>query len=155
MSGQFVVSFSRLGLINKKVTILGKSVTGTSHGLWDLVRLPVLIVMEAFLGFISSSWVAGCWRWLVLVVVRCWAGYLGQGWEIGRGKAGSGGLWGLFLLNWVLCYVSSQFWYFPEISLFSKILNLRLFGDSWYNSCTKIFILDIKFCFTCGESNLY
>ena len=149
MSGQFVVSFSRLGLINKKVTILGKTVTGTSHGLWDLVGLPVLIVMEAFMGVISSNWVAGCWRWLVLVVVQCWAEYLG------RGKVGSGGLWGLFLRNWVLCYVSSQFWYFPEISLFSKILNLRLFGDSWDNSCTKIFILDVKFRFTCGESNLY
>lgn len=62
MSGQFVVAFSRLGLINKVVTILGKAVTGTSHGLGDLVRLPVLIVMEAFLGFISSNWVAGCWR---------------------------------------------------------------------------------------------
>ena len=55
MSGQFVVAFSRLGLINKVVTILGKAVTGTSHGLGDLVRLPVLIVMEAFLGFISSN----------------------------------------------------------------------------------------------------
>ena len=34
-------------------------------------------------------------------------------------------------------------------------LKLKLFGNSWGNSYTKFAIVDIKFRFTCGESDLY
>ena len=48
---------------------------------------------------------------------------------------------------------------FPNISLFSKILNLFLktfksLSNSWGNSYTFL-ELDIKYHFTCGKSNLY
>ena len=42
------------------------------------------------------------------------------------------------------------FFYF----LFPKNLSLKSFGNSWNNSYTKFAMLDIKFRFTCGESNL-
>ena len=34
-------------------------------------------------------------------------------------------------------------------------MSLKPFGNSWGNLYTKFAILDIKFCFTCGESELY
>ena len=52
--------------------------------------------------------------------------------------------------DWVLGYVSTQIWDFPNISLFPKILSVKSFGNSWDNSYTKFAILDITFRFTCG-----
>ena len=57
--------------------------------------------------------------------------------------------------DWGLGYVFTQIWDFRNISLFPKILSLKLFGNSWGNSYTKFAILDITFRFTCGESDLY
>ena len=51
--------------------------------------------------------------------------------------------------------VYTQVWDVPNISLFPKILNVKSFGNSWDNSCTKFATLDITFRFTCGESDLY
>ena len=47
-------------------------------------------------------------------------------------------------------YVSTQIMYFPNISLFPKILSFKSLGNLWGNSYTKFAILDIKFRFTCG-----
>ena len=52
--------------------------------------------------------------------------------------------------DWALGYVCTQIWDFPNISLFSKILSLKSFGNSWGSSYTKFSILDITFRFTCG-----
>ena len=57
--------------------------------------------------------------------------------------------------DWGLGYVFTQIWDFRNISLFPRILSLKLFGNSWGNSCTKFAILDITFRFTFGESDLY
>ena len=51
--------------------------------------------------------------------------------------------------------VSTQIWDFPNVSLSPKILNLKLFGNSWENSYTKFAKLDITLRFTCGWSDLY
>ena len=50
----------------------------------------------------------------------------------------------------VLALVPTQIWDFLDISLFPKILSLKLFGNSWGNSYTKFAILDINFRFTYG-----
>ena len=57
--------------------------------------------------------------------------------------------------NWTLGCVSTQFWDFSNISKFSMALSLKLFGNSLSNSYTKIFVLEIKFCFTCGDWDLH
>ena len=50
---------------------------------------------------------------------------------------------------------STQFWYFSNISLFSKILNLTLLGNSFGNWCKMFVIVDIKYHFACGESKYF
>ena len=52
--------------------------------------------------------------------------------------------------DWKLGYASTQIWDFSNISIFSKILGLKSFGNLY----TKFIILDIKFYFTCGKSEL-
>ena len=56
--------------------------------------------------------------------------------------------------DWALGCDFIQIWDFPNISLFPKMLSLKLSGNSWGNSYTKFTILDIKFHFTCGESDV-
>ena len=56
--------------------------------------------------------------------------------------------------NRVLGCVSTQNFNFSNPSWFLKILNLKWFFNSWGNSCTKFVILDIKYRFTCADSNL-
>ena len=51
--------------------------------------------------------------------------------------------------------VSSQFWYFPNISYSFKTLSPILFGNSQENSYRKFIILDVKSRFTFGDSNIY
>ena len=51
--------------------------------------------------------------------------------------------------------ISTQIWDFCSISWFSKILSFKLFGNSWGNSNAKFAKLDIKFPFTCGESDMH
>ena len=51
--------------------------------------------------------------------------------------------------EWTLGYGFTEIWDVLNIFLFSKILSLKLFGNSWGNSYTKSEILDIMFCFTC------
>ena len=53
--------------------------------------------------------------------------------------------------DWALGYVCAQIWDFPNISLFPRILSLKLFGNSY----TKFALVDITFRFTCGSSGLY
>ena len=53
--------------------------------------------------------------------------------------------------DWALGYVCAQIWDFPNISLFPRILRLKLFGNSY----TKFALVDITFRFTCGSSGLY
>ena len=36
-----------------------------------------------------------------------------------------------------------------------SILSLMSFGDSWSNLSTKLCVLNVKFCFTSGQWNLY
>ena len=43
---------------------------------------------------------------------------------------------------------------FDIFLIFPKILSLKLFGNSFGNSCTKFFMLDIKYHFTCGDSDV-
>ena len=57
--------------------------------------------------------------------------------------------------DYALGYVSTQIWYFSDISQFPKILSLKSFGNLFGNSYIKFAILDIKVPFTCGESDLY
>ena len=56
-------------------------------------------------------------------------------------------VWYLLLrVSWLLLpNVSTQIWDFPNISLFSRILSLKSFGNSWGNSYTKFAVLDITF----------
>ena len=49
-----------------------------------------------------------------------------------------------------LAFVSSQIWDFSNISWFPK-----MWGNEWGNSSAKFAVLDIKFRFTSGESDLY
>ena len=49
--------------------------------------------------------------------------------------------------DWALGPASSQFWYFPCISSFPKILILKSFGKSWGNFYTK-FEFHTKFIMT-------
>ena len=53
--------------------------------------------------------------------------------------------------DWALGYVCAQVWDFPNISLFPRILSLKLFGNSY----TKFALVDITFRFTCGSSGQY
>ena len=48
------------------------------------------------------------------------------------------------------------FFYLKGVS-FTPSLQTRvaLFGNSWGKSYTKFIMVDIKFCFTCGKSDLY
>ena len=57
--------------------------------------------------------------------------------------------------QWALRYVSSQIWDISDGSQFPKILSTKLLGNSRGNTCTKFVILDTKFRFACGESDLY
>ena len=57
--------------------------------------------------------------------------------------------------GWALGYVSTQIWDLPNISLFPKILSLKLSGDSWGSWYAEFAMLDITFRFACGESDLY
>ena len=56
--------------------------------------------------------------------------------------------------DWALGCISTYFAHFSNISYFPKILSVKSFNNSWGNSRTKFIILDIKYCFTCGDSNL-
>ena len=60
--------------------------------------------------------------------------------------------------DWALGCLSTQIWHFFNISQFRKILSLKSFGNfsgnSWGNSFTKFVILDVKYRFTCGDSDL-
>ena len=49
-----------------------------------------------------------------------------------------------------LAFVSNQIWNFSSISWFPK-----MWGNSRGNSSAKFAVVDIKFRFTCGESDLY
>ena len=57
--------------------------------------------------------------------------------------------------GWALGFVSIQIWEFFNVSLFPEILSLKLFCNSWGSSYTKFIVLDIKFRFNCGKSDLY
>ena len=56
--------------------------------------------------------------------------------------------------DWELCYLFTQILDYPNISLFSKILCLKFFGNSWGNSDTKFGLLDITFHYTRGLAGL-
>ena len=56
--------------------------------------------------------------------------------------------------DWALGCVSTQIWEFSNIYELPKILGLNSFGILWGNSYSKLAILDIKFHFTCVESDL-
>ena len=57
--------------------------------------------------------------------------------------------------GWALGFVSIQIWEFFNVSLFPEILSLKSFCNSWGSSYTKFIVLDIKFRFNCGKSDLY
>ena len=56
--------------------------------------------------------------------------------------------------GWTLGYHSMMLTQFPDISQLAKFLSLKSFGNSWGNSCTKFVMLDIKYHFTCSDSDL-
>ena len=53
--------------------------------------------------------------------------------------------------DWTLGYNSREFWDFPDLSKFPKILSLKLFGNSYILSLLVIIALR----FTCGESKIW
>ena len=53
-----------------------------------------------------------------------------------------------------LGYVSTHVSPFSNISSIFKIIRLKSFRKSWGNSCTKFVMPDIKYNFTCGDSDL-
>ena len=57
--------------------------------------------------------------------------------------------------DWTLGSISTHIWDFSNISQFSKILWLKALGIWWGDSYNMFIVLDIKFHFTCGESDLY
>ena len=56
--------------------------------------------------------------------------------------------------DWALGYVSTHLWHFFNISSIFKIISLKSFGKSWGNLCTKFVMPDIKYHFTCADSDL-
>ena len=52
--------------------------------------------------------------------------------------------------DWTLDTVSIQFWDFPNIFQFPKLLSLKLLGNSRGNNYALYFIVHIKWRFTCG-----
>ena len=44
-------------------------------------------------------------------------------------------------------------WAFDIFLIFPNFLSPTSFGNSWGNSFTKFFMLDIKYCFTCDDSD--
>ena len=56
--------------------------------------------------------------------------------------------------EWALGCISIYISHFSNISKFPKILSPKSFSNSFSNSCTKFVMLDIKYCFTCGDSDL-
>ena len=91
--------------------------------------------------------------------VRSWAGCLGRGGGVGRCRGGGDCLicfclifdcyYGFFFFmkgEWVLGSAFTQVWYFSTVSLFLRMLCLKLPS----NLCTMLFIQDIKYRFTCG-----
>ena len=48
-------------------------------------------------------------------------------------------------------YESTQFWWVSDISLFPRIPVNKLLGNSQSNPYTKLFKLDMKYCFTCAN----
>ena len=56
--------------------------------------------------------------------------------------------------DWALGCVSTLIWHFSNISQFPKILSLTSFSNSWGNSWIKFVMLDIKYRFPCGESEI-
>ena len=72
---------------------------------------------------------------------------------MGLGGAGGEGTvlsaYGFFFFmkgEWVLGSAFTQVWYFSTVSLFLRMLCLKLPS----NLCTMLFIQDIKYRFTCG-----
>ena len=55
--------------------------------------------------------------------------------------------------DWAIGCISTHIWHFSNIFSFPKILTLKSFGNSWGNPCTKFVMLDIKYRFTCGDSD--
>ena len=53
--------------------------------------------------------------------------------------------------DWALGYHSVKFRHFPNISVFSKILSLISFSNSWGNSYIQCLSVIMVHCFTCGE----
>lgn len=45
--------------------------------------------------------------------------------------------------DWGLCYTCNQFWNFPKVSPFPKILRLKSFYNSWGNSQIKLLVIKI------------
>ena len=56
--------------------------------------------------------------------------------------------------NRALGYNSIKFQNFLDVSLFPKILNLKLFDNSWGNSDISCLLLTIALLFTCGEKKI-
>ena len=71
----------------------------------------------------------------------CWRGFGFGGW------GGGAGVWGLG-------YISLQFWDFPNISKFLKILSINSFGHSWDNTYIPCLLVIITLCFTCGARKI-
>ena len=84
----------------------------------------------------------GGWGWM--------GGARGVWYLLLRVLTAAAGLW-FWGGDWALGYVCAQIWDFPNISLFPRILSLKLFGNSY----TKFALVDITFRFTCGSSGLY
>ena len=56
--------------------------------------------------------------------------------------------------DWALDYNSMNFWDFPDLSEFPKILSLKSWGKSWGNSSIPYLLLKIALCFNCGETKI-
>ena len=56
--------------------------------------------------------------------------------------------------HWALGCIFTHIFHFSNVSYFSKILTLKSFSNLWGNWCTEFVKLDVKYFFTCGDSNL-
>ena len=53
--------------------------------------------------------------------------------------------------DWALNYNSMKLWNFPDISQFPEIASIQLFGNSWGNSCIRLYLLITTLHFTWSE----
>ena len=97
---------------------------------------------------------------------QSWTKYMRQTlvfmWNVAIGKAliailqqCSASIKGGLAEEWILGYTSMKFVDFSHFSYFPKMLNLKLFNNSWGNSYIPCLLLTITLCFNWGEKKIW